>query len=95
VFHHGHQMEEMRAAASEDEGSVHIIGHFHPAHVLSDGAGLRLKLPAFVQSDDHWTLPAFSPWAGGARYTGAGGSIDSSSRIFAIHPRKIMRMGSA
>ncbi|MEO6970415.1 MAG: metallophosphoesterase [Chthoniobacterales bacterium] len=61
VFHHGD------CAALEPE-RIQIIGHHHPAGTLSDGAGLRLKLPAFVQQDRCWILPAFSPWAGGVAW---------------------------
>jgi len=57
---------------------VHICGHEHPALLLSDGAGLKLKLPALVQDQfkarpevQHWILPAFSPWAGGSKYESA------------------------
>ncbi|MGZ5002015.1 MAG: metallophosphoesterase, partial [Chthoniobacterales bacterium] len=57
-FHHGH-------CATEISGAIQIIGHHHPAGTITDGAGLRLKLPAFVQQNDCWILPAFSPWAAG------------------------------
>lgn len=62
-FHHGH--------CDADTGNrIQIIGHHHPAAVISDGAGLHLKCPAFVQQSDCWIMPAFSPWAGGTRWTG-------------------------
>ncbi len=66
-FHHGH----LGLAAAD--GETEVTGHFHPATVLRDGAGLRLKLPTFVaESGDagrsRWVLPAFSPWAGGAEW---------------------------
>lgn len=57
-FHHGH-------CAADVAGRTQVIGHHHPSGTIRDGAGLRLKLPAFVQDGDCWILPAFSPWAGG------------------------------
>ena len=69
-FHHGH-------CAAEPNGRIQIIGHHHPAAVISDGAGLRLKCPAFVQQANCWIMPAFSPWAAGTRWT-----PDESSRIW-------------
>jgi metallophosphoesterase superfamily enzyme len=56
-FHHGHC-----AAGTSDR--IQIIGHHHPAGTVRDGAGLRLKFPAFVQQGNCWIMPAFSPWAG-------------------------------
>ena len=69
-FHHGH-------CAVEVGNRIQIIGHHHPAAVISDGAGLRLKCPAFVQQSSCWIMPAFSPWAGGSRWT-----PDESSRVW-------------
>ena len=60
-FHHGN-CERKR------NGRIQIIGHFHPAAMLRDGAGLRLKFPAFVQEANCWILPAFSPWAAGTEW---------------------------
>ena len=62
-FHHGH-------CTTEVSDAVQIIGHHHPAGNVTDGAGLRLKLPAFVQRGDCWILPAFSPWAAGTAWEG-------------------------
>ena len=81
-FRHGH----CREAAS---GRTQIIGHFHPAAILRDGAGLRLKLPAFVQEERCWILPAFSPWSAGTEWTPAENSrvwVCSGQRIFALAP---------
>lgn len=73
VFHHGHKFPRMRNELAS--ARIHVCGHEHPALSINDGAGLRLKLPALVQEQlrdapdtQHWILPAFSPWAGGARY---------------------------
>jgi uncharacterized protein len=63
-FHHGHRKNEITSG-------IQIVGHHHPAVTIRDGAGLRLKLPAFVQEDVNWIMPAFSPWAAGAEWTGS------------------------
>jgi uncharacterized protein len=75
LFHHGHKFERTAAAFSQS-GLVHVTGHEHPTLNLSDGAGLKLRLPCLTQqkrqigaeSVENWILPAFSPWAGGAPY---------------------------
>lgn len=61
LFHHGHATPAIPA------GRQAVTGHLHPSVCLRDGAGLRLRLPAFIQDprQRRWTLPAFSPWAGG------------------------------
>jgi metallophosphoesterase superfamily enzyme len=98
-FHHGHCMTEMCATPhATAQSRIHITGHLHPAHVFTDGAGLSLKLPAFVQSttrriNEHaahdspcWVLPAFSPWASGTRMASAG----PGTRLSAIHLTRIV-----
>lgn len=87
IFHHG----DCAAAATD---RIRIIGHHHPAASISDGAGLRLKFPAFVQCEPvgratfgHWILPAFSPWAGGVTW-----ADDGRSRIWLCTPRRILRV---
>ncbi|MFZ4764161.1 MAG: metallophosphoesterase [Roseimicrobium sp.] len=100
-FHHGHCLREMfeLAARGAPCGApcTHITGHHHPAHVFTDGAGLKLKLPAFAQTTTQrfvadaaqdvpcWVLPAFSPWASGAKLTIA-------QRVFAIHAHRILTL---
>ena len=82
-FHHGHC--EIEAA-----DRVQIIGHHHPAAVITDGAGLRLKCPAFVQQSSCWIMPAFSPWAAGTRWVPDESSrvwLCTADRVFAL-PRK-------
>jgi metallophosphoesterase superfamily enzyme len=69
-FHHGHWV-------ADAPGRTQIIGHHHPAAVITDGAGLRLKCPAFVQQASCWIMPAFSPWASGTRWR-----PDESSRVW-------------
>jgi metallophosphoesterase superfamily enzyme len=82
LFHHGHCETEVTDA-------VQIIGHHHPTGSLTDGAGLRLKLPAFVQQASCWILPAFSPWAAGARWQPA-----PESQMWLCTPQRILRIPS-
>ena len=79
-FHHGH-------CEAESAGRIQIIGHHHPAGTIRDGAGLRLKLPAFVQQDDCWIMPAFSPWAAGAPW-----QPGAQSRMWLCTPARILRL---
>ncbi len=79
-FHHGH-------CALDCPERIQIIGHYHPAGTIRDGAGLRLKLPAFVQRKNCWILPAFSPWAGGTR------EIDNGeSCVWLCSPKRVFRL---
>ncbi len=80
VFHHGD-------GESLESRRIQIIGHHHPAGTISDGAGLRLKLPAFVQQERCWILPAFSPWAGGVAWPEEG-----ASRIWLCTPGRVLRV---
>jgi DNA ligase-associated metallophosphoesterase len=80
IFHHGN-------CTLEDEDRIQVIGHHHPAAHLRDGAGLCLKLPAFVQQERCWVLPAFSPWAGGAVWPD-----DGKSRIWVCTPGRVLRV---
>ena len=82
-FHHGHCVAEVTDA-------IQIIGHHHPAGSITDGAGLRLKLPAFVQQSDCWTMPAFSPWAAGASW-----DADTETQIWLCTPKRILRLPRA
>lgn len=79
-FQHGH-------CVAGTSGKIQIIGHHHPAGTITDGAGLRLKLPAFVQTRDCWILPAFSPWAAGAAWR-----ADASSQIWLCSPKRVLRL---
>jgi DNA ligase-associated metallophosphoesterase len=79
-FHHGH-------CEAEAGGRIQIIGHHHPAAVITDGAGLRLKCPAFVQQSSCWIMPAFSPWAGGTRW-----APDDSSRIWLCTEQRVFAL---
>ena len=77
-FHHGH-----RSGAQSE--CIEVIGHHHPAGVLRDGAGLRLKLPAFVQRNNYWIMPAFSPWAAHTEWR------EQGSRVWLCSPQRILR----
>jgi uncharacterized protein len=66
LFEHGHLPLSAHAG-------VIITGHEHPSVKMRDGAGLGLRLPAFIQErtssqTQRWILPAFSPWAAGSSY---------------------------
>jgi DNA ligase-associated metallophosphoesterase len=79
-FHHGH-------CAADSGGRIQIIGHYHPAAVITDGAGLRLKRPAFVQQSSCWIMPAFSPWASGSRWSSEEPGriwLCTAERVFAL-----------
>ncbi|MEY2440267.1 MAG: uncharacterized protein QOI34_1652 [Verrucomicrobiota bacterium] len=79
-FHHGH--------CSIDSGdAIQVIGHHHPAAAVRDRAGLRLRLPAFVQQDHCWIMPAFSPWAAGTEW-----SPTESDKVWLCSPQRILRM---
>jgi DNA ligase-associated metallophosphoesterase len=80
VFHHGH-------CVSQVSERIQIIGHYHPAAAVRDGAGLRLKCPAFIQQGNCWILPAFSPWAAGVEWPD-----DGRTRIWLCTPRRILRV---
>jgi len=82
-FHHGH-------CAADVPGRIQVIGHHHPAGSITDGAGLRLKLPAFVQQDGCWIMPAFSPWAAGAAW-----KAEPHSRTWLCTPTRILPMPRA
>jgi metallophosphoesterase superfamily enzyme len=79
-FHHGH-----RAIDCPDR--IQIIGHYHPAGTMADGAGLRLKLPTLVQRRDCWIMPAFSPWSGGTRWIDNGESC-----VWLCSPQRVFRL---
>jgi metallophosphoesterase superfamily enzyme len=79
-FHHGND-------AVESCDCIQVIGHHHPAGVVRDGAGLRLKLPALVQQERCWIMPAFSPWAAGTEWP-----RDGQSRVWLCSPQRILRV---
>ena len=79
-FHHGDGV-----APAEAGGRRLVIGHHHPAGILRDGAGLALKLPAFVETAGQWVLPAFSPWA-----AGGSGQFGREARLWLCSPKRIL-----
>ena len=83
LFHHGH-------CAAEVTDRIQIMGHYHPAAVITDGAGLRLKCPAFVQQSDCWIMPAFSPWAAGTRW-----ERDDASRVWLCTAERVFALADA
>ncbi len=82
-FHHG---DRTCAVGAED---VEIIGHIHPAIAWSDGAGLRLRVPALVEGPRRIILPCFSEWSSGAPWNGR---LEEGERIWLISRRKIWAM---
>lgn len=78
LFHHGHCL-------AEPDDRIQIIGHHHPAQTVADGAGLRLKCPAFVQQASCWIMPAFSPWASGTKWM-----QEEESRIWLCTPGRVL-----
>ena len=81
-FHHG---DGPGPSGDERGGRTEIVGHHHPAATLRDGAGLAIKLPAFVQTAHRWVLPAFSPWA-----AGGGGGFGADARKWLCGPKRIL-----
>ena len=79
-FHHGH-------CPAEPLDRIQIIGHHHPAGTISDGAGLRLKCPAFIQQSSCWIMPAFSPWASGTKWTD-----DEPGRIWLCTADRVLQL---
>jgi DNA ligase-associated metallophosphoesterase len=77
-FHHGH------CAVKNSDRIIQIVGHHHPAGTIRDGAGLHLKLPAFVQQKSCWIMPAFSPWASGTPW-----AQDEESRVWICTPQRV------
>ncbi len=86
-FHHGH------LGLDCPEGKTEIHGHIHPSFRLNDGAGLALRLPSLVQekaeSEEKWILPAFSPWAGGVKYSPG---EDSQYRQWVCSPQRVFEV---
>jgi len=79
-FRHGHLPE------FEEWPGITLEGHTHPNALLGDGAGTRLRLPAFVQRGERWILPAFSGWAAGVRW-----EAEPEDRVWLCHPRRVLR----
>ncbi|MFQ3670482.1 MAG: hypothetical protein SNJ84_03380, partial [Verrucomicrobiia bacterium] len=71
-----------------EKGWRDMVGHWHPAVVLRDEAGLRCRLPALVVGPKRVVLPAFSPWAGGSP---GGYALGAGERVWAVAPGAIAR----
>jgi metallophosphoesterase superfamily enzyme len=80
IFHHGDQPRKVEA------GHIEIIGHIHPAFAWSDGAGLRLKVPALVEGPNRIILPCFSEWSSGATWNE---NLGEGDKLWLISARKI------
>jgi metallophosphoesterase superfamily enzyme len=79
-FHHGDRSREV------PPGRIEIMGHIHPALSWSDGAGLRLKVPALVEGPRRVILPSFSDWSSGAAWNDR---LAEGERLWLVSPRKI------
>ena len=80
LFHHGDR------AMEPQPGTIEIVGHLHPALSWSDGAGLRLKVPALVEGPARVILPSFSDWSAGATWNGR---LEAGEQLWLISARKI------
>jgi uncharacterized protein len=81
LFHHGHECPQDLGSDRE------MVGHHHPAAVLTDRAGSHVKLPALVTGPRRWVLPAFSPWAAGVAWNH---ELAEDETLWAISPRRIL-----
>jgi len=87
-FEHGHLTRET------PENVTRVRGHLHPSVNFNDGSGTRLRLPSLVVEEStaglrEILLPAFSPWAGGTRYSGTEGT---SMRQWACSPQRVFEV---
>jgi metallophosphoesterase superfamily enzyme len=80
VFHHGDVVRDLAP------GEIEVIGHLHPAISWSDGAGLRLKVPALVQGPRRIVLPSFSDWSAGAAWNDR---LAEDEKLWLVSPRKV------
>lgn len=87
-FEHGHLPRAAR------DHRRRVSGHLHPSVNFNDGSGTRLRLPSLVVETSgagacEIFLPAFSPWAGGMRYTGTAGY---TIRQWACSPQRVFEV---
>jgi metallophosphoesterase superfamily enzyme len=85
VFHHG----DAAAPTELPPGTIEIIGHHHPAFAWRDGAGARLKFPAFIRGESRWIMPAFSPWAAGTPWNETLGEIET---LWVLAPKRLFAL---
>jgi hypothetical protein len=80
-FHHGH------LDLAPEPSIRDVVGHVHPSWVFNDAAGSRFRRPAMIQTANRFILPAFSPWAAGARF-----EIGEPHRIWVCGKNRILRL---
>ena len=80
VFHHGDKARELF------EGEIEIVGHIHPALSWSDGAGMRIKVPALVHGPRRVILPSFSDWSAGAPWNDR---LEDGETLWLVSARKV------
>ena len=86
VFHHGD-----RARALEP-GEIEIVGHIHPAMSWSDGAGMRIKVPALIHGPRRIVLPSFSDWSAGAPWNDR---LEEDETLWLVSARKVWALPRA
>lgn len=68
VMHGDEGVDRLRGerALAIARGGRLVLGHYHPALALDDGAGARARVPAFAHAPGLLCLPALTPLARGA-----------------------------
>ena len=79
-FHHG---DRARDLAPED---VEVVGHIHPAMSWSDGAGMRVKVPALIHGPRRIILPSFSEWSAGAPWNNR---LEEDETLWLVSARRV------
>jgi putative SbcD/Mre11-related phosphoesterase len=96
---HGDSQDEKKATAKlsaiREAGGWVMMGHEHPAVVVSDGVAHSARVPCFLAGDGLLVLPAFSNWAAGGNvrsgdYLSAYVKVAEPGRAFAILAGKIL-----
>jgi putative SbcD/Mre11-related phosphoesterase len=81
---HGDGLDEDKVAGDlalcAQRGGRVLLGHEHPAIVLSDGVASRAKCPCFLSGPGVLVLPAFSAWAAGT-HTRDGSYLSPYARL--------------
>lgn len=68
---HGHRFPEKfppTIQSANQSKPKFLIGHEHPAFVLSDSVQTQVRVPCFLAGPELVIIPAFSPWAAGVPY---------------------------
>jgi putative SbcD/Mre11-related phosphoesterase len=84
-----------RLEAQAAQGGRIILGHEHPAIVLSDHVASHVKCPCFLIGTHTLVLPAFSPWAAGSdirrgTFLSPYTALDRGARAVAIIAGKLL-----